>query len=90
MVDTVATGGEAVEMPKPIRKTIRVSQQLRDAVRESGEPMHVLARAAGLHKSAMSRFMSGERGLRLETVDALCERLGLRLVAKRAGKKATP
>jgi len=38
-----------------------LSEQVREAARESGAGCNRLARESGLDKSSMSRFLSGER-----------------------------
>lgn len=74
---------------KPRRSASRVGlvDQLRDAIRASDRTDHDLAIAAGVAPSALSRFMRGERGLTLDTVDALCEVLGYRLVGATGGRR---
>lgn len=67
-------------------KTQTVSEQLRAAIRESDETMLALATAAEIDRASMSRFMSGQRGLRLDAVDRLCKLLGLRLAPTTNGK----
>ena len=56
------------------------SEQLRQAVKASGLSQRKLAKAVGLCPTALSRFVNNERGLRLDVVDVLVDRLGLRLV----------
>lgn len=58
-----------------------LSEQIRQAVRESGMSMLAVARAVETDKATMSRFLSGERGLRLSTIDKVGSLLGLRVVA---------
>lgn len=60
-----------------------LSAQLRRLVEASGESLTELSQATGLHKSALSRFVNGERGLSMEGWDALGEHLGLRLAEGR-------
>lgn len=64
-----------------------VSEQLREAVRDSGRTLSDLAREAGVNKSILTRFMQGD-GLRSFTMDPLCKVLGLELTGKKpnAGK----
>lgn len=64
-------------MPRPPKP---VSQSLAEEVRRYRPSLRDLARRTGVDASALSRFLSGERGLRLDAVDALCRVLGLRLV----------
>lgn len=53
------------------------SDEIRDAIRESPYTQYAICRATGLDKGALSRFVSGERGLELANVDKLAEFLGL-------------
>jgi DNA transposition AAA+ family ATPase len=57
-----------------------LTDQLRRAVDESGMGRNALARAAGIDKAAMSRFMAGKVGLLQSNLDALAAVLGLQLV----------
>lgn len=75
---------------KPRRSSSRIglADQLRDAIQESHRSDHDLAVAAKIAPSIVSRFMRGERGLTLDSLDALCEVLGLRLVGAGARRTA--
>ncbi len=68
-----------------------LTSQLRQAVADSGETLGQLARETGIDKSALSRFVNGERGLSMEAIDALGSHLGLRIVkaTKPRTKKGT-
>ena len=59
----------------------RLSQALRDALRASGKSMYQIARDAGVAQIVVSRFLSGERDIRMATADRLAEALGLKLAA---------
>lgn len=59
----------------------KLTDQLRAAVAGSAMTLSDLARATGVDKSALSRFVNGERGLSMEALDAIGERLRLRIVA---------
>jgi transcriptional regulator with XRE-family HTH domain len=59
---------------------IPFSEQLRRAIEASGASRYVIARSAGISDSALSRFLSGERGLNLATLDKLADALGLEIV----------
>jgi len=74
---------------KPRRRTSRktLADQLRDAIRESGETDYALAQAAGLDPSSIGRFLRDERSWTLDTADQLAEVLGLELVFRR-GRRA--
>jgi len=55
-----------------------VSDQLREAIQGYGTP-YAVGRDSGVDQTMLNRFMRGERGLTLETVDRLCEFFGMRL-----------
>ena len=57
-----------------------ISEQLSRFIKDSGLSLYQLERETGVHNSMLSRFLRGERGLRLEAVDALSKYLKLRLV----------
>ena len=67
-------------MAKRRKESKRVSEELRRYIRDSGLSTYQLERETGVHNSVLSRFLRRERGLRIESVDALCEFLKLRLV----------
>lgn len=67
-----------------------VSESLRGAIKESGISISELARRTGVARQAINRFLSGERGLTTETVDKLCEELGLDLVLKKIPEESPP
>src|SRR4051794_5229050 len=58
---------------------IPFSEELRRAIEESGTSRYALARSVGISDSALSRFMSGERGLNLAALDKLVDALGLEI-----------
>jgi DNA-binding phage protein len=57
----------------------RLSQALRDALRASDKSMYQIAQDAGVSQIVVSRFVSGERDIRMATADKLAEALGLKL-----------
>jgi transcriptional regulator with XRE-family HTH domain len=63
-----------------------LSDQVRDAVRRSGFTAQEIADAARVHKSAMSRFLSGKRGLSIEGLDRIGKVLGLSIARKKRKK----
>lgn len=73
------------------RNAPTVSDQLRAAIlNRRGETVHGIAVSAGIAPSCLSRFVSGQRGLTLDSLDALAELLGLRLVETARRAKAGP
>jgi ribosome-binding protein aMBF1 (putative translation factor) len=57
----------------------RLRQALRDAVRASDKSTAQIAEDAGVSQVVVSRFLSGERDIRMATADKLAEALGLKL-----------
>jgi len=64
-----------------------ISQQIRQAITDSPMSMYALAEAAGVQRSMLTRFMAGEVGLTLNTVDKLAPLLGLKIVAVKPIKR---
>jgi ribosome-binding protein aMBF1 (putative translation factor) len=56
-----------------------LSKALREAIRTSGRSVYQIAKAANVSQIVVSRFLSGERDIRMEAADRLAEALGLKL-----------
>jgi len=63
-----------------------IAGQLREIIDRRGLTAYGLAQSAGVAPSVVSRFLSRERGLTLETFNAIAEALGLRLVETARGR----
>lgn len=72
--------------PSARKQASSISDQLRQAMQASKLSAYRLAADSGVNVAAVLRFMSGERSLRLESVDRLAAVLGLEL-AKALPKK---
>jgi Helix-turn-helix len=59
----------------------RLSQALKDALRASNKSINQIAQDAGVSQIVVSRFLSGERDIRMATADKLAEVLGLKLAS---------
>jgi DNA-binding phage protein len=57
----------------------QLSQTLRDALRSSDKSMYQIAQDAGVSQIVISRFLSGERDIRMATADKIAAVLGLKL-----------
>jgi transcriptional regulator with XRE-family HTH domain len=68
----------------------KFSDQLRQAIDGCGLTRYAIAKATGIAESTLSRFMSGERGLPMKTLDRLAECLGLEIVLRPKRKKGKP
>lgn len=62
-----------------MNKRETLTEQLRTAIQESGRSQVELAQAAGISQGQLSRFMNGQRDLRLSSVERLASELGLTL-----------
>lgn len=56
-----------------------ILNELRDAVNKDGRTRVAIATAAGIHETTFSAFMSGKRGLSVETTESLAKALGYSL-----------
>ena len=56
-----------------------ITDELREAIRSSGLSCYRIWQESGVNKAALSRFMSGQRGLLLESVDRIAAVLGLHI-----------
>lgn len=52
-------------------KAVPISEQLRRAILASGRATHDIAMSAGVSPPALYRFMSGQRGLSLDSIDKI-------------------
>lgn len=58
-----------------------LSRALKQAIRESDMSTYQIAKRAGISQIIISRFLSGERDIRLATADKLANALGLKLIS---------
>lgn len=64
-------------------KQAKFSDQIRQAIDASEFSRYRIANEIEISQALMSRFMSGERGLSMESLDALAEFLGLRITIEK-------
>ena len=55
----------------------RLSGALRKAIRDSGKSVYQIGKEANVSQIVISRFLSGERDIRMATADRLAQSLGL-------------
>ena len=69
------------------KRRMKLSEQIRNAVERCGQTRYVIAKATGIDQATLSRFVNGERGLPMKTLDTLTDYLNLNIQAsKRKGK----
>jgi transcriptional regulator with XRE-family HTH domain len=61
------------------QKRFPLSEQIRQAVRDCGLTRYAISKATGIAESTLSRFVAGERGLPLKTLDRLADFLDLNI-----------
>jgi len=80
VLDKAHSTGYDCAMSKRPRK---FSDQIRQAIGDSGETRYRIAQETGLNEAALGKFFHGERGLSLDSLDKLAEYLGLKVITKR-------
>jgi len=70
------------------RKPAPLSDQLRRAIETSGVSRYRIAKETGVSQSSLALFVSGERGLSIEAMDAVGLYLGLSIVPVRRRRAA--
>jgi transcriptional regulator with XRE-family HTH domain len=68
------------------KKRVSLSDELRKAIDTCGETRYRIAKETGIAQETLSRFMSGERGLPMKTLDKLAEYLDLHITSGRRKK----
>lgn len=68
-------------------RTSSISGRLRGAIGRSAESRYRIAQRTGVSQAALSRFMTGERGLALESADKLAAYMGLELLPAKRRRK---
>ena len=61
--------------------------RLREAVLRSGKSRYRISRETGITESQLSRFVNGNAGLNLASIDKLCACIGARLAVAKPVKR---
>jgi transcriptional regulator with XRE-family HTH domain len=64
-----------------------LTEQLKEAIRQSGKSLNQIGKEAGVGSNQLSRFMRGIRGLTLNAADKICDALGLELAPRPKTRK---
>ncbi len=62
------------------RKRVKLSDQLRRAIKKSGVTRYRIWKLTGIPQSTLSEFMHSRSGLSIESLDAIADILGIDLV----------
>lgn len=63
--------------------TTKLLDDIRKAIKASGQSCYRIAKETGVATSQLSRFLNGERGLSVESLTVLCDYLGLEIVLRK-------
>jgi transcriptional regulator with XRE-family HTH domain len=85
MLDTVSSILYDPDMAK--ERTQLLTDQLRQAIDDSGLTRYQIAKETGIDESALAKFYNGQRGLSMEALNALGELLQLRITLGRKPRK---
>lgn len=70
------------------KRTTLVTDQLRQAIDDSGLTRYRIAKETGISESALAQFYNGHRGLSMKALNALGEFLQLKItLGRKPGKK---
>jgi len=70
------------------KNRVKLTDQLRTAIRTSDKSMGQIARESGIDIATISRFVHGKGGLSMEGLDGIAGCLGLNLVQEGRPRKA--
>ena len=72
-------------MPRQ-KKRQTFPELLRKTIEQSGKSRYAIAQETGVSAGILSRFVSGERSITIDTADKLCHALGLTMKAEKRSK----
>ena len=81
LLDKKASYGYDASVAK--KRTKKLTEQLRQAIDDSGLTRYRIAQDTGIDESALAKFYNGHRGLSMEALNALGEYLELTIVLGR-------
>ena len=61
------------------KRRMKLSDQVRHAIETCGQTRYAIAKATGISEATLSRFVSGDRGLPMKTLDLLADYLDLNI-----------
>ncbi len=69
------------------KKRLKLSEQIRHALEACGQTRYRIAKETGIDAATLSRFVSGERGLPMKTLDVLADYLDLNITTPKRKAK---
>ncbi len=65
----------------------KLEEAIRKAIERSGQTQYRIAKETGIAQSALSRLLSGERGLKADAIERIADYLGLEIVIRPKRRK---
>lgn len=84
MIDIAPTTADNPFMEK--RRPTKLSDQVREAIRDADCTRYAISKATGIDQAVLSKFLTGERGMSLDSLDKLAEFLNLRITVQKPRK----
>ena len=69
------------------KQPLSLSDELRQAIERSGVSRYSIWQQTGIDQGSLSKFMDGERGLGMESIDKLAALLGLHICSADAERR---
>ena len=69
------------------KSRVKLSDQIRDAVRKSDMSRYEIWKATGIDQGALSRIVAGKAGMSFESLDRLADLLGLNIAIGRSKRR---
>lgn len=77
VIAILAIINQSAQTMKKQQRPTAFSDQIRQAVTDSGMSQYAISKKTGISKSTLCRFMNGDRGLPMNTLDTLASYLRL-------------
>jgi len=65
-----------------------VLEQIREAIRQGKKTRYQISQETGILQSGLARLMTGEKGLSIESLEAVADCLGLEIIIRPKGRNA--
>jgi hypothetical protein len=66
-----------------VRTSTKLSDEIRQAVETCGQTRYAISKATGIDQATLSRFVLGQRGLPMKTLDQLADYLDLHITTRK-------
>jgi len=70
--------------PYMAKRQLPISEQVRQAIRDADCTRYAISKATGIDQAVLSKFLSGERGMSLDSLDKLAAFLKLDITVRKS------